>query len=231
MSSSTAKITKAKLKDDLFLEVEYTEEVMQKGVPTGTRTVGETLTVPVHPDLVTAFKPLAGHLAMICDEIPAKKLAGFLDTYQASGFSLKGEDSTQGVTVMGGKRNKHGFIMLNSPFQRFEGSKYAGISELGLVIEGCIKEVKAYLFDGKKAPDPQIDMFAPPADDLVAGEPGSEKELQELADKANKGMGSKGKLKAIKKQPDSDGAAEPAATEKPKRTRVPKKKPADQDGF
>lgn len=216
---STTKITKATIKDGLFLAVEYSEDLLDGH---GTKEWAGTLTIPVHKDLLNEFAKLDGHLAMICDELTVKGLEKEIEKYTNRGFSLKGEDSSAGVTLMGGKKTKHGYVNLNTPFQRFETSSYAGIGELAIQIEACINEVEQYLFKGKRAPEAQMKLFD---GDLQDGQPAaaaadSQEGLDGLAaaSKPAKDKG-KNKLKAVPEKP-----AEPQGEKPPKKKAADKKK-------
>lgn len=164
---SEVKIKKAKIKDGLFLEVEYSEELP------GHSRKDTTLkcTVPIHEDLKDAFAKLHKHLAILCDDISTR--AKTIDSwdfdnasdYTVRGFSIGGSDENEGVTISGSKEAKHGIVNLNSPFQKWEGSEYKFISDLSENIEECIYEVDQYLFNGKRAPEKQTSLEFPEGSD------------------------------------------------------------------
>jgi hypothetical protein len=160
---SNVKIKKAKIKDALFLEVEYSEELP------GHSRKDTTLkcTIPIHEDLKSSFDKLHKHLAILCDDFSAKpKTIDDWDfdnkaNYSVRGFSIGGNDENEGVTISGSKEAKHGLVNLNSPFQKWEGSEYKYIDDLSENIEACIYEVEQYLFNGKRAPEKQTSIDFP----------------------------------------------------------------------
>lgn len=151
---SEVKIKKAKIKDDLFLEVEYTEELEGHSK----KDTKLTCTVPVHDDLKSAFSSLDMHMAIIFDELSPKELTKKIGDYKARGFSISGNDDNEGVTITGYKEGKYGTCNINTPTQKYETSEYSGINNLAEVIEECLHEVNEYLFNGKRAPERQLEM-------------------------------------------------------------------------
>ncbi len=154
------KIKKAKLKDDLFLEVEYTEELPGHSK----KDTKLSCTVPVHDDLKESFQKLHKHLAALCDEISVKgKLLDAFDhndfaQFFVRGFTIAGTDENEGVTVSGYKTGKFGNVNLNTPFTKWESNDYPFVGELAIAVEGAVYEVEEYLFNGKRAPEKQIEM-------------------------------------------------------------------------
>lgn len=151
---SDVKIKKAKIKDDLFLEVEYTEELEGHSK----KDTKLSCTVPVHDDLKNAFKSLDMHMAILCDELSPKDVTKKIDDYTAKGFTVTGNDENEGITITGFKDGKYGTVNLNTPNQKYESSEYNGINDLAAVIEECLHEVNEYLFNGKRAPEKQLEM-------------------------------------------------------------------------
>jgi hypothetical protein len=156
--SRSVKIRKAKIKDDLFLEGEYTEQL-----PGHSKKDSKfSCTVPIHDDLKFALIKLHTHLALLCDEVELKKTDD-IDTVQFTdfgvrGFSVGGNDENEGVTISGWKEGKYGTVNLNTPFTKFESDEYPFLSELGADIQTAIHEVEQYLFEGKRAPEKQLEM-------------------------------------------------------------------------
>lgn len=150
------RIKKAKIKDDLFLEVEYSEDLPGHS----RKDVKETITIPVHDDMKTAFQKLHTHLALLCDETKLKKGEdidqAIIPTFFVRGWSQSGSDENEGVTISGYKEGKYGTVNLNTPFTKYSNDDYPHISELGLDMTQCVAEVEAYLFDGKRAPEKQL---------------------------------------------------------------------------
>lgn len=152
------RIKKAKIKDDLFLEVEYSEDLPGHSK----KDVKETITIPVHDDMKTAFQKLHTHLALLCDETKLKKGEDFdqviIPGFFVRGWSQSGSEENEGVTVSGYKEGKYGTVNLNTPFTKYESDDYPHISELGLDMQQCVIEVELYLFEGKRAPEKQLEM-------------------------------------------------------------------------
>jgi hypothetical protein len=157
------KIKKAKIKDGLFLDVEFTEDLPGHSK----KDTKLSCTVPVHEDLLKAFEKLPKHLAILTDALAkpskVKKLEEWEDEeltkFAVKGFSIGGNDENEGVTLSGSKKGEYGLINLNTPFQKWEASDYKHIGDLGSDINDCIYEVEQYLFEGKKAPESQLSLF------------------------------------------------------------------------
>jgi hypothetical protein len=158
MSNENVKIKKAKIKDDLFLDVEFTEDLPGHSK----KDTKLSCTVPVHEDLKAAFSKMHVHLAILCDEVKSPKKADFENTefpsFSVRGFSIGGNDENEGVTISGAKDGKYGSVNLNSPFKKWEDPDYPFISELGACIQVATYEVEQYLFEGKRAPEQQLAM-------------------------------------------------------------------------
>ena len=162
MSATTTfngKIKKAKIKDDLFLEVEYVEDLPGHSK----KDTKLSCTIPVHDDLKTSFQKLHKHLAILCDEVAAPKknafeLAEFPEFY-VRGFSISGSEETEGVTINGFKEGKYGDVNLNTPFTKYNDSEYPFLDSLGSDIERALYEVEQYLFHGKGAPEKKLNLF------------------------------------------------------------------------
>ena len=164
------KILKATIIDDLFLEWKLEEELPSHSRKSST----ESCTVPIHDHLKFAIQKLHKHLALICDQVKQPKKTEFdeiqFEGFTVSGFEIKGRDENLGVTIKGSRDGKYGTVNLSSPVAKYESSDYPFISELGLDIDSCIEEVEAYLFDGKRAPERQLEMEFPGEEDEGADE-------------------------------------------------------------
>jgi hypothetical protein len=136
-------LKKAKIKDGLFLEVEYSETIAD-----GTNTVKKDCTAPVHDDLKNAFSKLDGHLQDLCEQN---------DECTCKGFSIGGSGDHEGVVLIGSRDIKLGTLNLVSPFAKWD-CDYEEISDLSEAIEGCKHEVKLYLFEGKHKPEAQQEL-------------------------------------------------------------------------
>ncbi len=172
MSENNVKIKKAKLKDDLFLEVEFTEQLPGHSK----KDTKMTCTVPVHEDLKDSFQNLHKHLAVLCDEVKAKgkSLEKFenddLNAFHVRSFTIGGSDENEGVTISGYKEGKYGDVNLNTPFTKWESEDYPFVNELSMMVEAAIYEVDQYLFHEKRAPEKQLAMDFGEDDDSIAEE-------------------------------------------------------------
>jgi hypothetical protein len=177
-------IKKAKIKNELFLEVEYSEKLND-----GTNTVKKECTAPVHDDLKLAFKRLNVHLALLCEQVYiatgkagieiqkgiGEEIAWQMDpnndfTFSqpswniirgmyCSGFTIGGSGESEGVTLIGYRLLGNDKVLnLTSPFQRW-GDSYEFDSKLGEIIEACKHETYQYLFNDKHKPNAQLSMF------------------------------------------------------------------------
>jgi hypothetical protein len=168
MSDTNVKIKKAKIKDNLFLEVEYSEDLPGHSK----KDTKLSCTVPVHDDLKESFKRLHKHLAILCDEVPAPKKKDFATSefigFEVRGFSIGGNDENEGVTISGSKEGKYGLVNLNTPFTKWENKEYPFSREIANDVQSAIYEVEEYLFNEKRAPEKQLSM------DFETGGDGSE---------------------------------------------------------
>jgi hypothetical protein len=152
VKSSPVEIKKAKIKDDLFLEVEYSEEVKD-----GTNQVKKSCTAPVHDDLKVAFRKLDDHLCKMSEQYNSQ---GHVDTFDVNckGFIMTGTGDSEGVMLIGYRGLSNGkYLNLNSPSYKWS-DEYEYISELAEIIEECKHEVMLYLFEGKHQPDAQQEL-------------------------------------------------------------------------
>lgn len=155
---SNVKIKKSKIKDDLFLQVEYTEDLPGHSK----KDTKLTCTIPIHEDLKTKFQLLHRHLAVLCDQVKTPKRADFetseFEGFTVIGFAISGVEENEGVTIIGSKEGKYGEVLLNTPFTKWDDSEYPFRSELASDIQDCVYEVEQYLFEGKRAPEQQLEM-------------------------------------------------------------------------
>jgi len=151
-------IKKAKIKDDIFLDVEFTEELSGHSK----KDIKISCTTPIHDDLIQSFKQLHKHLTILCDEIEVPKQADFktaeFHEFIVRAFSIGGNDENEGVTLSGYKKGRFGIVNLNTPFTKFEDADYPFISCLVEDISIAIYEVEQYLFEGKRAPEKQLEL-------------------------------------------------------------------------
>lgn len=155
---NNVKIKKASIKDELFLNVEYTEDLQGHSK----KDTKLSCTVPVHEDLKFAFNKMHRHLAVLCSEVKTPKKADFAScefpAFGVRGFTIGGNDENEGVTISGYKEGEFGLVNLNSPFTKYESTEYPFITDLGADVQECIYEVEQYLFEGKRAPEKQLEM-------------------------------------------------------------------------
>lgn len=153
---SVVRFKKAAIKDELFLYVEYVEELPGHSK----KDIKATITVPVHQDLKDAFAKLHTHLAILCDEVTEPKRKDFDTTvyedFTIKSFSIGGNGENEGVTLNGSKEGKYGTVNLTTPFCKYVGSDYKTSDILAVDMEHAIFEVNEYVFNGKKAPDNQM---------------------------------------------------------------------------
>jgi len=166
LKHNPVKIKKASIKDGLFLNVEYTEELQGHSK----KDTKLSCTVPIHEDLKTAFQKLHRHLAILADQEKAPKNSTAFqqveyEKFGVRGFSIGGNDENEGVTISGYLDGKYGIVNLPSPFTKFEGSEYPFLSELYDDVSACIDEVEEYLFNGKRAPEQQLELFGEELED------------------------------------------------------------------
>lgn len=155
---SSVKIRKATIVDDLFLKVEYTEELPGHSK----KDTKQKVTIPVHDDLKGAFQALHRHLAVLCDQVKQPKKADFEKTefegYTVVGFSITGAEENEGVIITGHRDGKFGDVSLSTPFIKWEDAGYPFFSELNSDVQAAVYEVDQYLFEGKRAPEQQLEM-------------------------------------------------------------------------
>lgn len=146
----STEIKKAKIKNELFLEVEYTENIQD-----GTNTVKKDCTAPIHNDLKNAFKKLDAHLSGISEQYTEKGELD-MDNVTCRGFSIGGDG--EGVILFGFRKLSNGKALnFLSPFHKWDGEtvEYESSADLRVAITQCKTEVIKYLFENKHQPDIQ----------------------------------------------------------------------------
>ncbi len=149
----SVEITKAQIKDGLFLNVSYSESTAS-----GSNEVSKKCTAPIHDDLRDAFKKLDDHLATICGQYDE---AGSIDVDNVScrGFAVGGSGDHQGVTLIGTRSlTDEKIVNLTSPFTKWSDD-YGQIARLRTIVNNCSRECKLYLFEGKQKPQDQKSLF------------------------------------------------------------------------
>lgn len=153
------KITKAKIVNDNYLEVEY-EEIGFEGEQKFTNTLKFTGGQKVHADLKAAFASLIPYMVDMCElmEFTDALVAGNVIRYSVTGFSIGGSDEHEGATLIGRKTLLSKKVLnLVSPFTKYdpETSDYEYCSELKAAVAFASFEVVAYL-EGKHEPSAQM---------------------------------------------------------------------------
>lgn len=207
MSEVTIKKAKLVKKGESF-DVLYERITEEEKAPV---TVSETHKTPVHPDMRAAFDNLRIHLAILCGyvlkkevkdiEIPKEEL---YDAFHVTAFSMGKDKDDPGIVLSGHKILPNGKAqILNCPFTRFEEgeqSVYPFVDDLVKKVDRLQLEINAYLFEGKRADDPQ--------QQLPFGEEGEKVTKMQIA--KPEGEGEFFKTTAGGKMP----AADPAAMER-----------------
>jgi hypothetical protein len=115
---SNIKIKKASIKDELFLNVEYTEELQGHSK----KDTKLSCTIPIHEDLKFAFNNMHRHLAVLCSEVKTPKKGDFpsslFPVFGVRGFSIGGNDENEGVTISGYKEGE--FILGKSQYPFYQ---------------------------------------------------------------------------------------------------------------
>ncbi len=151
------KIKSAALYKGVFLRGTYTE-VMGKA---GEQNMDYKCTVPVHPDLRTAFHKLNAHAIKLAEIYDAHGLVED-NKVNVIGFHTSGEDEAEGVVIsLTRTLNNEKEVQINTPFQRWDdqNTPYIDGSDLSDIIEECKAEVYAYLFQDKHQPTNQLSLF------------------------------------------------------------------------
>jgi len=153
------KIKKAKIKDRSLI-VEGEERMVTEGGSEVTNEVAKKCAALAHDDLVKAFDNLKKHLIKICDLRGAEYIdkeniddcqIPELENYTVTGFSIGGNDESEGVTLIGNRTFNSGKVLnIVAPFTQYAGDDYAFAIELASDIHAAVYEVECYL-NGKCA--------------------------------------------------------------------------------
>lgn len=157
-----SKMTLQKVKDGEGLKVKFKEASDAGGAEANDDRECKGL---VHPDLKGAMNALAIHWALLSGlikigEVPDIAMAEhpILEKIHINGYSIGGDDETQGVIISGHYqtwRNKA--QQLNTPFERFEGSpeaRYVYMDDLQAKLRNLDLEGHAYLSGEKRGTKP-----------------------------------------------------------------------------
>jgi hypothetical protein len=158
-------ITAAELVDQMFCNYKYEHSV-------GPNTINKVSTkseVPVHSDLVIAFRSLDAHLALICEEVDKDLIGDINDIdheptsekisqFTVTHFILDGTDEARSVVLKGTKTlTTDEDIKLETPKIILDDS-YPFATELSSTIQDCVKEVEEYMKGNKQAENPQPEL-------------------------------------------------------------------------
>jgi len=158
-------ITAAELVDQMFCNYKYEHSV-------GPNTVNKVTTkseVPVHSDLVVAFRNLDAHLAVICEEVnPAligdindidhEPTAEAVQKFLVTHFIVDGSDDARSIVLKGTKDLSTGeSIKLETPKIILDDS-YPFATELSSTLQDLLREVEDYMKGTKQAENPQAEL-------------------------------------------------------------------------
>lgn len=162
-------ITKGKLLKD-HCEVEYLKTNNEKKAE-----CKETSKEKPHKDLTGAFSRLDIHLALIAEFVDKGKTKAIdklrenlNGIFSVTGFTIKSDDEIKSVVLTGHKTLSTGKVLVfNTPLiseSDDEEDNYFFFTDLKSNIEICQKELENYLFNGKTAPDTQLELFSSESD-------------------------------------------------------------------
>jgi len=156
------KITKVNLKKGLILTAEYTE-TQPGGVTAAHKFISRN--EDLHQDLIARFRALGTHLTALTGQYDGT--GKLTETVVCRGYSIRGDDDTEGVTLTGLRKLPVGdLIVLNTPFRKWnDHTKYPDMDELHTAVCEAERECMEYIFNNKRAADPQGDLFAQQEED------------------------------------------------------------------
>jgi hypothetical protein len=137
---------------------------------------------PAHIDLKNAFQALAPHLAIRTGCIKAKQIGNedLINEFHVTGVIFKGD---QYFRIIGVRKVEDGNVTLTTPKTYYEGENtYQLIEDCQAKLQTLREEALMYLVNGKRAPDPQLEMFAEDADNNKTPGNGSRKKVRQTAD-------------------------------------------------
>lgn len=163
---------KIKIVEDNFLEVEYTETERNEHY-TNIVEVKKVFKQFIHQDLRDELKTLIPHLAALCELVTthiAEEICNgelhYLDNIVCERTTVTqvvfgGEDEHAGITLVGRRVLKNRRVLnLVAPFTKFfeENEPYPLMDDLMRCLECFENEVRAYILEGKYAPNPQTEI-------------------------------------------------------------------------
>ena len=155
------KITNAKLKKGTYLEVSFSDGVVDvfKSYPH----------TEAPPKLVKAFQSLNHHLTEMTEQYDNTGQPDY-DNIVVRSYSIKGEDDKEGIVLTGVRTLKTGkVIVLNSPFTGLEvaNSSYDNIKTLVEKIDNCRIHITAFMDNNKSQEDIQGKLFNANPDNVI----------------------------------------------------------------
>jgi hypothetical protein len=180
------KIAKANLRKGTYLFVELDDNSKEGGM---------TYKDEASPKLLKAFQKLNRHLCSLTEQYDNTGQLDY-DMVVCRGYSLKGSEEKEGVTLTGLRTIASGrTITLNSPFMIVDiaESDYSEMKQLVEAVTGCRDEIKKFMETHKstdeekeeKRIDPQMRIFGAAITDNVILSP--EKTATELTEDALNG--------------------------------------------
>lgn len=152
------KITKAEIKDGETLVASYLEPLPGHKK----KKIVLNCDVQVHDDMKEAFQKMHKHFALLCDEIEIKGAKDIdkwsdkkLEKFFVEGFTITGSDEKEAISISGYKLSKYGTVYLDSPAVSLSSKQYPFMTDLAGDLQACLHEVEEYLFNGKRADDPE----------------------------------------------------------------------------
>jgi len=161
-------IKKATLSSGLGLKVVFSQREKDGSYSD----ISKDCSAPVHDDLQFTFSKFAVHLGLISEFIKSEEISNIdqpqhelLDSFNVKEFEIEGDNA--GVKLGGTRKlstNKR--LAIKTPAVKWNDKKpYEHSGPLAEIVERAKKEVVDYLFNGKHAPEPQMDM------DFTGGDP------------------------------------------------------------
>jgi hypothetical protein len=159
-------IRAGELVDQMFCNYKYDHTI----APNTTNSVSTKSEMPVHPDLVHAFRKLDAHLAVICEEVEQNDFADInnitgqdsaydrIRIFTVTSFQLSGFDDATSIVLSGLKELSTGeSIKLQTPKISLDDS-YPFAIELTSCLHDLVFEIEEYMKGNKKAESPQQEL-------------------------------------------------------------------------
>lgn len=166
MDKPKIKFYKIKISDDDEISIDYAEHT-----PQGLKDVSEASPYKPHDDFKKVFQDLVPHVCNLSEQFgkDGKTIPEIYDPSEGKknymrccGISISGDDDKEKVVFTAVRYLSTGkTVLINTPmlYTSAEEKSYPKMDELVDVLVRLSIEAKAFLFDGKYAADPQLDMF------------------------------------------------------------------------